>query len=72
MRKKHGNDKVQCTIAVSGNWKDRVCSVAKWVVTSIKSKNIKGKLWELQRDLEVGTDAVARAADSSWWSWDAR
>ena len=37
----------------------------------MKCKNIKGKLWELQRDLEVGRDATARAVDSSWWSWDA-
>ena len=30
-----------------------------------------GKLWELQRDLEVGKDAVSRAANSTWWSWEA-
>ena len=68
MRKKHGNDKVQCTVAVSGDWKGRKCSVAEWVTTPIKRKNIKGKLWDLQRDLEVGRDVVARVADSSLWS----
>jgi len=71
MRKRHDNDEVKCTVASSGNWRGRECSVAEWVTTPIKRKNSKGKLWELQRDLEVGRDAVARAADSSWVSWDA-
>ena len=36
----------------------------------MKSKNLKRNLWKLQRDVEVGRDVVARAADSRWWSWD--
>ena len=37
----------------------------------VKAKKNSGKMWELQRDLEVGKDAVSRAADSTWWSWEA-
>ena len=71
MRKKHGKGKTLFTIAGSGKGGEKVCKVSDWVFTPMKSKNLKGKLWELHRDLEVGRDAVARAADSSWWNWDA-
>jgi hypothetical protein len=37
----------------------------------VKAKKNSGKMWELERDLEVGKDAVCRAADSTWWSWEA-
>ena len=52
---------------------DRTIMIPKWTVTrmvgSSKSKSSRKKL-ELAKDLEVGCDAVCRAANSSWWNWD--
>jgi hypothetical protein len=71
MGKKHGREEIPFTITRSGKCKDKVIKAPTWAVKSMKGKNLKGKLWELYQDLEVGRDAVARAADSSWWNWDA-
>jgi hypothetical protein len=44
--------------------------IASWTC-HLKNKSVKsGKLWELRRDIDVGRDAIARAANSTWWSWD--
>jgi hypothetical protein len=51
--------------------------VAKWstfrVPKASSSKKKKSRVafqQEMAKDLEIGQDAVARAANSSWWSWD--
>ena len=36
-----------------------------------KKKRKRGKLVELRKDLEIGMDAVGRAANATWWNWDA-
>jgi hypothetical protein len=57
----------------------RSLSVAFWTgiprhQASLKRKKQRSKVRlnsELIKDLEIGCDAVARAANSSWWNWDA-
>ena len=54
---------------------DRRIMIPKWTVSSrtvssSKRKSLSNKL-EFRKDLDVGRDAVSRAADSSWWNWDA-
>ena len=49
-------------------------SLPKWILHRkrkiVKSRK-KLKNSELWKDLEIGRDAVGRAANSSWWNWDA-
>ena len=46
--------------------------VPKWTCQNIhtQSKEVKVFKTELGKDLEVGRDAVGRAANASWWNWD--
>ena len=46
--------------------------VPKWTCQNVKTQSKEGKGFkaELIKDLEVGRDAVGRAANSSWWNWD--
>jgi hypothetical protein len=51
-----------------------VVRVPRWTVNRYKlqsSRKKKQQLEELKKDLEVGRDAVGRAANASWWNWDA-
>ena len=48
------------------NVSSRTCSSSKRPKINLSHKKI-----ELNKDLEVGRDAFSRAADSSWWNWDA-
>ena len=50
----------------------------KWINARFKNQSSKRKknkkkerMEELLKDIEVGRDDVGRAANSSWWSWDA-
>ena len=56
------------------NGKPKQIELPKWIVHRqrklVKAKR-KPKDLELWKDLEVGRDAVGRAANSSWWNWDA-
>ena len=44
--------------------------VSSWVKTRRQTSKKAGRYWNLHRDLEVGRDAVTRAAWSTWWNWD--
>jgi hypothetical protein len=51
-----------------------VVKVPKWTESRFKLKSSRKKkqqLEELKKDLEIGRDAVGRAANASWWNWDA-
>jgi hypothetical protein len=51
-----------------------VVKVPRWTVNRYKlqsSRKKKQQIEELKKDLEVGRDAVGRAANASWWNWDA-
>ena len=48
----------------------KTIKVSVWVKNMRQTSRKAGKLFELLRDLEVGRDAVRRAAWSSWWNWD--
>jgi hypothetical protein len=64
-------------IAIGDDDRSRLVRVAKWstfrVPKTSYAKRKKSRLsfqQEMAKDLEIGRDAVARAANSSWWSWD--
>ena len=48
----------------------RPIRVSLWVKNRRRTSKKAGKMFDLLRDLEVGRDAVRRAAWSSWWNWD--
>ena len=54
--------------------KSKQIELPKWILHRqrklVKAKK-KPRDLELWKDLEVGRDAVGRAANSSWWNWDA-
>ena len=56
----------------NGNERIRKLRVAKWTVERYRRSNKRSKriTEELEKDLEIGRDAVARAANASWWNWD--
>ena len=55
--------------------KDRTLSITlpEWVKHRKPQERLKkrSKLTEFWKDLEIGRDAVGRAANSTWWNWDA-
>jgi len=71
MQSAHFKGKVTFVIPGTGKCSGRTIKIARWSVIPLKFKKLKGKLWNLHRDMEVGRDAIERAANSSWWDWDA-
>ena len=57
---------------IRGKLSTRKIKVAKWTSERNRRSNKRNKkiCTELEKDLEIGRDAVARAANSSWWNWD--
>ena len=45
-------------------------SVPKWTTVNRMKVSKKKDKSELLKDLEIGRDAVSRAAKSTWWNWD--
>ena len=50
---------------------DRLIEVAHWVKDIRSTSKKGGRYLDLRRDLDVGKDAIRRAAWSTWWDWSA-
>ena len=71
MRHAQFKGKVTFIIPGTGKCSGRAIKTARWAIIPLKFKKLKGKLWNLHRDIGVGRDAIERAANSSLWDWDA-
>ena len=61
------NNVVTTSFKVS-RWVSKVCLL--YQKTPNQRASLKGKSRELWKDFSVGSDAVERAVNSSWWNWD--
>jgi hypothetical protein len=66
LNKRHSNGSEYDTNVVFG----KRFKVSSWVRNKRKLSKKQGKFWELSQDLDVGRDAIRRAAWSTWWNWD--
>jgi hypothetical protein len=66
LNKKHSNSSEYDTNIVLG----KRFKVSSWVGNKRKTSKKQGRFWELSQDLDVGRDAIRRAAWSTWWNWD--
>jgi hypothetical protein len=68
LKSEHCSTDDDYTITIDGL--NNKIKVPAWIKHLKRKSKKSGKLWNLARDLEVGKDAVSRAANSTWWSWD--